>query len=85
MSSDEEPAAAGAGVGAHGGPLAPIRSKLRDIEDKLHAIRKRKKELEIEEDKSRNRSPPKDYSKPLKAYFHHPHLEYVYGEIVHSP
>lgn len=65
--------------------LAPIHDKIKDIESKLREIRSKKKEMELESDKSRVRSPPRDYSKPLKAYFHHPHLDYVFGEIVHSP
>jgi cAMP phosphodiesterase len=73
----------------HGGAgtdsVAPLKEKIRSIESRLSEIRQRKKDMEVEADKSRMRSPPKDYTKPIKAYFHHPHLEYVFGEIVHSP
>lgn len=81
---------------SHQDPVAPIKDKIRLIESRLAEIRQKRKEMELEEIeasnnsnlhgfKARMKSPPKDYSKPLKAYFHHPQLEYVFGEIVHSP
>ena len=60
-------------------------AKLKMIEAKLAEIRLKKKEMEHEQDKTRIRSPPRDYSKVPKTYFHHPQLEYIFGEIVHSP
>ena len=60
-------------------------NKLKEIEAKLAELRAKRKQLELEEDKTRVRSPPRDYNKPVKTHFHHPHLEYIFGEIVHSP
>lgn len=63
---------------------AETNKKLEEITEKLNAIRLQRSALKKYDD-GRVYGPKTDYSTVPKKLFSHPHLEYVYGEIMYSP
>lgn len=61
-----------------------LQKKLEKITEQLAEVRKKRLTMKRFDD-GRVRGPPKDYSSVPKKLFSHPKLEFVYGEIMHSP
>jgi hypothetical protein len=61
-----------------------LQQKLDGISKQLAEVRAKRTELKKFDD-GRIYGPKKDYSKVPRKLFSHPKLEYVYGEIMHSP
>ena len=58
--------------------------RLAELEIQIADVRQQKSLLEAGKS-GRVYSPPTDYSKKPKKSFHHPKLDFVYGEIIYSP
>lgn len=63
---------------------AQINKKLEQITEQLKAVRLQRSTLKKHDD-GRVYGPKTDYSTVPKKFFSHPRLDYVYGEIMHSP
>jgi len=61
-----------------------INKKLEQITEQLKAIRLKRSTLKKYDD-GRVYGPKTDYTTVPKKFFSHPRLDYVYGEIMHSP
>lgn len=64
----------------------PLQEKLKELETKLAVVRLKKKEiLRTDCSSSKIKSPKTDFDKFPKKVLHHPKLEYIMGEVAHSP
>mmetsp|Transcript_9906 Transcript_9906/g.16609 ORF Transcript_9906/g.16609 Transcript_9906/m.16609 type:complete len:353 (-) Transcript_9906:254-1312(-) len=61
-----------------------IERKLEMLNKQIADVREKRKEVKPSDD-MRVYGPKRDYSKVQKKMFSHPKLDYVYGEIMHSP
>lgn len=61
-----------------------LQKKLEKISEQLAEVRAKRLTMKRFDD-GRVRGPPRDYTSVPKKLFSHPRLEYVYGEIMHSP
>jgi hypothetical protein len=61
-----------------------LQKKLDKISEQLAEVRAKRMTMKRYDD-GRVRGPPRDYTSVPRKLFSHPKLEYVYGEIMHSP
>lgn len=63
--------------------LSPAKIKLKEINDQLAEIKLQKLQFGKVSKKMKPKQPrPKT---PVKSQLHHPHIEYVIGEVMFSP